>query len=136
VIISFPFQYIGSNQFGKVYRPIAPVEVFNQKVGEYVKRSLVVDTGADMTIFPKKDAQYFGIDLKKEAKKERTFGVGGRETIYIYDELPIKIGEIELVIPVGFLDNDHVPPLLGRQMCLDKLSVTLENRVTTFKKEN
>lgn len=129
----FPFQYITINRFGKVYRPYARVLVFKKDLGVYVERVLVVDTGADFTIFPRKDAFLFGIDLEKETIIEETFGIGGKEKIYLYKNLKVKIGEEELIIPAGFLDRNDLPALLGRQHFLELIKVSLENHKTIFR---
>lgn len=128
----FPFQYITTNRFGRVHRPYARIQVFKKDLGVYVDRVLVIDTGADFTIFPRKDAFLFGIDLKGETILEETFGIGGKEKIYLYKNLKVKIGEKELIIPAGFLDRNDLPALLGRQHFLELLKVSFENHKTIF----
>ncbi|MBI2036381.1 hypothetical protein HYT17_02020 [Candidatus Microgenomates bacterium] len=132
--LAFPFQYITTNRFGKVFRPYAKIQVFKKDLGVFVERVLIVDTGADFTIFPRKDAFLFGINLDKETIKEETFGVGGREKIFLYKNLKIKLGVVELLIPAGFLDRNDIPALLGRQQFLELFKVSLANYKTTFEK--
>ena len=128
----FPFQYITTNTFGKIYRPYARIHVFKKDLGIYLERILVVDTGADFTIFPRKDAYLFGIDLGKETILEETFGIGGKEKIYLYKKLKIKLGDKALQIPAGFLDRNDIPALLGRQHFLELLKVSFEKHNTVF----
>lgn len=128
----FPFQYITTNTFGKIYRPYARIYVFKKDLGIYLERILVVDTGADFTIFPRKDAYLFGIDLGKETVLEETFGIGGKEKIYLYKKLKIKLGDKTLQIPVGFLNRNDIPALLGRQHFLELLKVSLDKHNTIF----
>ena len=90
----------------------------------------MVDTGADFTIFPRKDAYLFGIDLVKETIKDRTFGVGGKERIFLYKNLKVKIGNKELKIPVGFLDRNDIPALLGRQHFMELFKVSFDKHKT------
>ncbi len=132
--LAFPFQYVTTNRFGKVFRPYAKIQVFKKDLGVFVERVLIVDTGADFTIFPRKDAFLFGIDLDKETIKEETFGVGGREKIFLYKNLKIKLGAVELSIPAGFLNRNDIPALLGRQQFLELFKVSLVNYKTTFEK--
>lgn len=131
---SFPYQYIYTNKFGRIFRPYVTISVLKKDSHIYVNRTLIVDTGADFTVFPRSNAQLFGINLEKETTKTETFGVGGGEEIFLYKNLKIKIHDFELEIPVGFLNRNDVPPLLGRQQCLELFSVTFSDNVTTFKK--
>lgn len=79
------------------------------------------------------DAFYLGIDLEKDCKAETTLGVGGSETIYLYKKgIAIKIGDWSKQVPVGILERDDVPPLLGRLECLEALKVIFDKRETVF----
>jgi len=134
VKISFPFEYITDNTFGKIYRPYATLYVLNKNTGIYIKRTLIVDSGADFTLFPRINASLFGVDIEKETEKSQTFGVGGKETVYLYKNLPIRMGEVKLKIPVGFIDRNDVPALLGRQHFMELFKVTFERFKTVFQK--
>lgn len=128
----FPFRHIATNRFGKVFRPYAQIQVLKKDLKIYVNRILVVDTGADFTIFPRKDAFLFGIDLEKETREEYTFGIGGKERIFLYKNLNVKLGDKELKIPVGFLDRNDIPALLGRQHFLELFKVCFDSHNTIF----
>lgn len=130
--ITFPFRHITTNRFGEIFRPYAKIQVFKKDLKIYVNRILVVDTGADFTIFPRKDAFLFGIDLGKETMEEETFGIGGKERIFLYKNLKVKLGDKELKIPVGFLDRNDIPALLGRQYFLELFKVSFEKHKTIF----
>lgn len=120
----FPYEKEESKIFGKIRRPVAQIEVWSLLIDDWVKVPMIVDTGADYTLFPRYTAFDFGIDLKKDCQKYSTFGVGGEEVVYIYRKnLPIRLGEWGNKIPVGFLGSDDVPPLLGRLRCLDRFDV-------------
>ena len=75
-----------------------------------------------------------GINFAEYCIVNTTLGVGGSETVYLYKDLLIKIGQWQEKIPVGFLERDDIPPLLGRLNCIEVLKVTFENRITTFEK--
>lgn len=132
--VTFPFEYITVNLFGKIYRPYATIYVLNKDTGIYIRRTLIVDTGADFTLFPRVNARLFGIDIYKETEKSQTFGVGGKETVFLYKDLPIKIGEIKLKIPVGFINRNDIPALLGRQQFLELFKVIFEEHKTELQK--
>lgn len=89
---------------------------------------MIIDTGADYTLLPKRYAMILGIDIEKECLVETTLGIGGSETVYQYKDLPIRIGGWQRQIPVGFLERDDIPSLLGRLDCLELLRLVFEDR--------
>lgn len=133
--VKFSYKYVERNFFGRLYRPYAKLLVKKKSPPKiWLERVLVVDTGADFTLFPKKDAFIFGIDLAKETVIDETFGIGGVEKVYFYKNLEVKLGKNELKIPVGFLDRSDIPALLGRQQFLDLFKTTFDNFVVSFEK--
>lgn len=130
--VSFPFSYIGKNDFGKFYRPTAIVYFLSFVDKEWYMVPMVVDTGADYTTLPKKYAKIFGIDLEQDCAKEEMGGIGGTEIVYQFKGLKMKIGDIEKIIPVGFLGNGNVPPLLGRLRCLEDMKLVFEKFTSYF----
>lgn len=129
-IIKVPFTNIGKGLIGIISRPYIPVSLFSVKRKDWIFVSMLVDSGADYTLLPRKYSIGLGIDLSKDCIAETTLGVGGSETIYIYKELKIKINNWQKKIPVGFLERDDVPPLLGRMQCLEALEVTFKKHQT------
>lgn len=124
----FPFRYISTNTFGQIWRPYARILILKKDMPNiWLERVAIIDTGADFTVFPKNDAAIFGINLKKETELDTTFGIGGKEVIYLYKNLQIKIGNYRLKIPVGFLNRNDIPALLGRQHFLEIFNLTLKN---------
>ncbi|MBI3335845.1 MAG: aspartyl protease family protein, partial [Candidatus Portnoybacteria bacterium] len=79
---------------------------------------LIVDTGADYTVLPHSASFDLGINVKKDCKQYYTSGIGGREVIYFTQKIQVKLGTREIKIPLGFLNRDDIPPLLGRYQCL------------------
>lgn len=132
--VTFSYQYIGSNKFGRIFRPYADVFVLNKDIGSYIHKMMVVDSGADFTIFPRKDAYHFGIDLEKETTKDKIFGVGGEEIIFLYENLEVRLGNVKLKIPCGFIDRNDVPALLGRQYFLELFDVCFKDYMIIFQK--
>ena len=131
-IINSPFTFIGSDEFGEIHRPYVFIKVYSKLINSWREVRMVVDSGADFTLLPKRYAEILGIDLDKECKLDSSSGIGGEEKIYQYKNLPIKIGSWEKIIPVGFLMRDGVPPLLGRLGCLEVLKVIFNNKRTVF----
>ncbi len=135
MVIEFPYRYVTTNHFGKLYRPYAKILIRNlQNPKLWLERIAVVDSGADFSLFPRKDAYLFGVNLEKDIKIDKTFGVGGSEKIFLYTNLEVKLGSQILKIPVGFLDRNDVPALLGRQQFLDLFNVQLVEFKVKFRK--
>lgn len=132
--ISFPFTFIGKTSLGKIYRPYAIVSVFSKLGRKYIPIEMVIDTGADYTLLPRKYAEILGVDLKTDCRSEQTLGVGGRGKVYQYSKLPIKIGDWSEKIPMGFLNRDDVPALLGRLNCLEIFKLSFGDFVTIIKR--
>ena len=131
-IAAFPFTFIGKTNLGKIFRPYAIVLAYSKARKKWQPVEMVVDSGADYTLFPKKYAAVLGIDLSRECTAETTLGVGGAETVYQYKHLPMKIGNWQKSVPVGFLERDDIPALLGRLSCLETFLVQFKNKESLF----
>ena len=113
--VKFKFENAGNSFFGTVYRPIAKVSFKSPKNNIWTDAWTIVDTGADFTILPRYLSQDIGISLENDCIKDRTRGVGGEQSIYLYKyKVRAKIGKLERNIPLAFLDSNEVPALLGR----------------------
>lgn len=131
-IAKFPFVKIGKGPLGIIFRPYAKVMIFAEKQKEWLPVNMVVDTGADYTLLPRRYATTLEIDLAKDCVVETSLGIGGSETVYLYKSLLIKIGDWQKKIPVGFLERDDIPALLGRLEFIEVLKVTFEKYQTIF----
>lgn len=132
--VSFPFEKRTSSIFSVVWRPVALIEfrsITDPTVWTTIR--MIVDTGADYTLLPRSYAKALGVNLERDCKPFETLGIGGHEVVYVYPRIKIRLGDWENEVPVGFLDRDAVPALLGRQQCLEALSVLLENHTTIFR---
>lgn len=133
--VIFPYEDKKSSIFEKIKRPIASVSFWSKLINNWLEYTMIVDTGSDYTILPMACALDLGINLSKECQKHRSRGIGGKEKVYfLKNEARIKIGNSTLKIPVGFLDRNDIPPLLGRHKCLDKFAVLFANFKTEFRK--
>lgn len=130
--VKFPFEVRSSGIFGPIRRPIAKVDFWSRVRNDWVELIMLVDTGADYTLLPKFYAEDLGINLERESVPYTTLGVGGSETVYLLKELRAKLGRWEFSPPVGFLERDNIPPLLGRQRGLEDFKLTLQRHVTFF----
>lgn len=134
-LLSSPFSFRGKGYLGKIYRPYIAILVTSKNIREWIPVEMLVDTGADYTLLPQKYAGLLKIDLNRECRVEKTYGVGGQETIYLCkNKVQIKIGLLKKLIPVGFLSRDDVPALLGRLSALEAVKLAMENRITILEK--
>lgn len=130
--IKFPFEIKSSGIFGPVSRPVAKIDFWSKLSNNWVEILMLVDTGADYTLLPKFYAEDLGINLEKDCKSYSTFGIGGTETVYVLKGIKVKLGKWEFKIPIGFLERDNIPPLLGRQNFLEDFKVVLFKHTTSF----
>jgi hypothetical protein len=128
----FPYEKENSKIFGSIRRPIARASFWSKKFDRFLEFTLIVDTGADYTLFPYSKAIDLGINLEEECRVFKTFGIGGSEKVFLLPKIKMKLGDSERIIPVGFLKRDDIPPLLGRFRCLDTYDLLFSSFVTTF----
>ena len=93
---------------------------------------MLVDTGADYTLLPRSYAAILGVSPKRDCRRLLTAGIGGTEHVYLLPQLRMRLGPWLRRIPVGFLNHDDVPPLLGRVRCLDTFEVCFGRHRTRF----
>lgn len=130
---SFAFRQIPDDLFGVIYRPYARVTLYgkNQKVRRV---AMIVDTGADYTLLPRREAGLLGIDIYQDCLIQEMHGIGGEETVYLYRDFEIEIAQSKIKAPVGFLGKNDCSPLFGRHLCLEVFKVYFEDRMVAFEK--
>lgn len=130
-----PFSFKGKSYLGEIYRPYVQVQIKSERVREWIPVEMIVDTGADYTLLPKRYSYFLGISPEKDCFRHKTYGVGGDEIIYLCKNIAkVKIGSFEKVIPVGFLDRDNIPALLGRLEVLEILTLVMKDHITKLEK--
>ncbi len=99
-----------SSSLGIVYRPIAKVGL-RDAGGELFELSMLVDSGADITVLSKRIGDIMGVDVEQgEAKVFR--GIVGEMIAYVH-KIPLSINGKEIETRVAFAISE-VPNLLGR----------------------
>lgn len=93
---------------------------------------MLVDTGADYTLLPHVYASHLGIRLDRDGHAFDTMGIGGSERVYLVRRWPMQLGPWRREIPLGFLTRNDIPPLLGRQACLEVFKLIFSGHRTTF----
>jgi len=117
--LSFEFRQERSDIFGTIHRPVAQVFFWNATKKQWVEFWMVVDSGADYTLLPRYAADELGVSFESDCRILGTRGVGGTEKVYFLPKIKVRIGDWERTIPVGFLERDEIPPLLGRQAFME-----------------
>ena len=107
-------------------------ELWSQKIAGWIRVAMLVDTGADYTLLPNIYAKHLGVNLQYDARLFETMGIGGHERVYLLQRWPMRLGTWQRKIPVGFLTRNDIPPLSGRQACLETFKVTFFRHRTIF----
>lgn len=134
-LISAPFSFKGLSYLGTIYRPYIKVSITSNNIDEWIPMEMIVDSGADYTLLPKRYAQLLSIDFAKDCFPQQTSGVGGKEKVYLCKRaVSIKIGNWQDTVPVGILIRNDIPALLGRLDCLEKLGLVMKGFTTILEK--
>lgn len=134
--VSFKYEDGGVSNFGQIRRPVAKVTFTSPRLPEKtVTVWMVVDTGADYSILPHHLSEKLRVSLAEDCIKDVTYGVGGQQAVYfLKNKIQAEIGNIHKMVPLAFLDNNEVPPLLGRQGFLETFDTEfLKSHVVVFK---
>ena len=120
--VIFPYEEKESNILPKIKRPVANVYFWSKLIDSWLRYKMIVDSGADYTILPRYCSVDLGISLRRDCRLVETAGVGGKAIVYFLKrKARSRIGNLELNIPLGFINSDKIPPLLGREGCLNLL---------------
>lgn len=133
--LSFPYEKIYETKFGPVFRPLVKVE-FKIQENLWIGVWMIADTGADQTIIPRYLSEKLNIDLEKDCLKDKTFGVGGSQEIFMLKKrFPVRLGKWKKKIPLAVLDSDAVPPLMGRLGFMETFDALFSKKLkVVFKK--
>lgn len=130
MVLKFLFRVEKSAILGKIHRPVAQVFFWSKIDEKWVEIWMIVDTGADYTLLPRFMANDLGVNLEKECKIFTTYGVGGGERVYFLPKMKVKLSRWERIIPVGFLERNEIPPLMGRHLFLETFETLFSSNHT------
>ena len=125
--LTFSFEKRSSPVLGEIYRPVAKVFFYSSSKKHWYGIWMIVDTGADYSILPKHLARILGVNLQIDCQVFKTAGVGGAEKVFFLKSLKARLGKWERNVPVGFLNRDDIPPLLGRHLFLESFNLVLSS---------
>ena len=95
-------------KYNGILRPVIPIKLKNQN--QEIKYEVLVDSGADFSLFNSEIGEAIGIDVKK-GKVKQIFGVGGKAALYYLHKVNIEIDKKTFEIEAGFM-----PDVAGRIM--------------------
>jgi hypothetical protein len=128
MVLRFNFREDNSAILGKIYRPMAQVFIWSAKDKLWTEVWMLVDSGADYTLLPRFMADKLRVDLEKDCKLFSTYGVGGGERVYFLPKIKVRLGKWKREIPVGFLERNEIPPLLGRHQFMETFETNFSPR--------
>ncbi|MEW6609140.1 MAG: hypothetical protein AB1414_17140 [bacterium] len=132
-MIEFPYCEEQLKDFGVIWKPYVVLRVTS---GEKSFRcEMLLDSGADITLIPKRAGDYLGFEIEKEEIKELK-GIGEGAIPYIIKRVKIKIGNDEVETRIGWVLIEEVPFLLGRLDIFDQFDIKFDhsNRKVIFEK--
>ncbi len=112
---------------------MAQVFFWANQIQQWTELWMIVDTGADYTLLPSFMADKLGVNIEKDCRIFNTYGIGGGERVYFLPKIKVKLGEWEKIIPVGFLERNEIPPLMGRHLFLETFETLFSsNHIISF----
>ena len=124
-MIEYRWREEGSESFGKVKRPVAEVHI-KDKNGQWRAITMLVDSGADVSIISKSYGELFGHNLKK-GRKIRLKGIGEDEVLAYLHKMEMLIGKHEVNLEVAIASVDLKVNVLGRMDIFSLFEIQFKN---------
>lgn len=95
---------------------------------------MLVDSGADITLIPRKFGEELGLNFKEDEVKEIR-GIGEGTVPYIISKLKMTIGKYTFPVRIGWALIEEIPFILGRLDVFDKFNIEFKqsSRITIFR---
>jgi len=117
------FKYFAEpTRSGVVMRPIAQIFLASTR-NEWQLFRVYIDSGADISLFTRNDAEYLGLNLN-QGEYYPIIGVGRMLIPDYIHMVKMKIGDTVLNVKAAFADSDEVPRLLGRIGVFPQFKIT------------
>lgn len=105
-------------------RPVIPIEIHHHNL--IVPYEVLVDSGADISVFDASLADVIGIDVIKGIKKQIIGATGFPEDMYLHTIL-VKVGNLKFKIEVGFMNiSTNSYGIVGQKGFFDKFKVSFD----------
>jgi len=120
MIVEFPYQSEKSKLFGTMLRPVAVVKL--KQADRVVPVEMYVDSGADVTVIPRRLGEFLGFVIEQGEISE-ICGIGDAVVPIIVKNTRMNIGEREFDARIAWAMINDVPPLLGRLDVFDRFDI-------------
>jgi len=101
-----------STPSGLVFAPKIPIWISNRYKHSYLFHALI-DSGADVNLFPARPAEVIGIDFET-GKKVSIYGIGGHKMVAYENEVNFHLAK-NVFKTIIYFSYEQDTPLLGRQ---------------------
>ena len=119
--ISFKYKNVGEGK----YRPIIPIEI---EFTDTIRYEVLVDSGADFSIFDAEVAEAIGIEDLTTGERFSFGGVTGEEEIGYRHKVTLRIRDCSYQVKVGF--SEHIRQdgtgIVGQKGFFDMFSVKFD----------
>lgn len=129
--IEFPYQRFLKEDGTVEARPV--IRIFLQGMdGSWRALQAFVDSGSDISIFRKSDAERLGLDLRT-GDPIVIAGFGSAETPAYIHEISIRVGTHEFSCHTAFADEENTPPVIGREDFFNQFVVCYDDNKETIR---
>lgn len=131
-MVEFEYREEDSRLFGKIVRPVADI-YFIDNEGNKLISFMYIDSGADITLIPRKLGESLGFTVEG-GKIIEIGGIGNAKVPVIIKTASIMIGVRKVEVRIAWALTEEVPPLLGRTDVFDlfKIIFVQKNRRIQF----
>lgn len=129
----YAFKYVKElTKRGTIHRSIAHVHLQSKEGGWFLFYPYV-DSGADVSLFTRSDADLLNLELR-EGEYRPIMGIGRVMLPTYIHKVHMKIGDLQFNANVAFANSDEVPRLIGRKTIFQKFKITFDeaNLQTVF----
>lgn len=124
----FPYGFRLSLKEKKIISfPAVTVSLIKRDSKEEFSFLVLIDSGAEVSLFTKSDSQLLGIPLDKGEKIEIGSASGDKFSAFLHPVI-LKIGDERLKIKVAFSEKDNVPRILGRNPAFSYFFIIFDNK--------
>ena len=124
----FPYGFRLSLKEKKIISfPAVTVSLIKRDSKEEFSFLVLIDSGAEVSLFTKSDSQLLGIPLDKGEKIEIGSVSGDKFSAFLHPVI-LKIGDERLKIKVAFSEKDNVPRILGRNPAFSYFFIIFDNK--------
>ena len=121
----YVFKYVAElTRRGVIHRPIAHVYLQSKK-GEWFLFYPYADSGADVSLFTRSDAELLNLELL-EGEYRPIMGIGKFMLPAYIHTVCMKVGDLQFDANVAFANSDEVPRLIGRETIFKKFKITFD----------